>query len=123
MRGGALPARLGAAWLLGLAASAAIAAAPHYWPAQDLDTRPQIANHVMPEYPADLPSGGRGQVVLDLYISLDGAVDRVRVVRAKPPGRFDASAVKAFSAARFTPGKRKGKPVQSVVRIEVTYGD
>lgn len=94
-----------------------------YWPASRLDVRPQIKTHVMPEYPAQLPSGVNGRVVLELYISPQGTLDRVRVVRAEPPGRFEDSALKAFSAARFTPGMRKGKAVHSLLRIEVTYGD
>jgi len=97
--------------------------APHYWPVSGLDVRPQIRTQVMPEYPADLPSGVKGRVVLELYLSPQGAIDRVHVVRAEPPGRFEQSAVKAFSAARFTPGMRKGKAVHSRLRIEVTYGD
>jgi protein TonB len=47
----------------------------------------------------------------------------VRVVKAEPPGRFENSALKAFTAARFTPGLRKGKAVPVLLRIEVTYGD
>lgn len=97
--------------------------AVRYWPVSQLDVRPQISSHVMPEYPADLPSGVNGRVVLELYLSPQGAIDRVHVIRAEPSGRFEQSAVKAFSSARFTPGMRKGKAVHSRLRIEVTYGD
>jgi protein TonB len=100
-----------------------LAAAPRYWPASELDVRPQIMTHVMPQYPADLPAGVKGRVVLELYVSSSGTLDRIRIVRAEPPGRFEQSALKAFTAARFTPGKRKGKSVPSLVRIEVTFGD
>jgi TonB family protein len=120
--GGALLLRAGFLGLLLLAGSVQ-AAATHYWPPRQLDVRPQVKTHVMPEYPKDLPSGARGRVVLDVFVSLAGAVDRVQVVRAEPAGRFEQSAVKAFSAARFTPGMRKGKPVPSRLRIEVTFGD
>lgn len=99
------------------------APAARYWRAADLHTRPQIMTHVMPEYPVDLVAGIRGRVVLELAISREGAVDTVRVLRSEPAGRFDASAVKAFSAARFTPGVRNGEPVPSLIRIEVSFGD
>jgi periplasmic protein TonB len=99
------------------------AAAARYWPAAKLDTRPQIKTQVMPEYPRELPSGVRGRVMLELRVSATGNVEKIRVVEAQPPGRFEASAVRAFSAARFTPGLRKGKPVPSLLRFEVTFGD
>jgi protein TonB len=126
--GGARLARTGAVCLLALAcwlpgSSAAQAAVPHYWRASQLDVRPQVKTHVMPEYPREIVSGTRGRVVLEIYLSATGTPDRVRVVKAEPPGRFEKSAVKAFTAARFTPGLRKGKPVPALLRIEVTYGD
>jgi len=119
--GGAFLVRAGAL-ALALHAGSAPAAAPYYGP-RDLDVRPQVKTHVMPEYPKDLPAGVRGRVVLDLYVSASGTVDRVVVVRAEPKGRFEQSAVKAFSAARFTPGQRKGVAVQSRLRIEVSFGN
>jgi protein TonB len=122
MRGGAYVVRAGAACLC-LLAGTVQAAATHYWPPRDLDVRPQIRTHVMPEYPRDLPAGIRGRVVLDVFVSLSGKVDRVSVVRAQPPGRFEQSAIKAFSAARYAPGMRKGKPAPSRLRVEVSFGD
>lgn len=132
MNGGALLLKVGAVCVLLLApwqdgrgpgSGYAQAAETFYWPAERLDVRPQIKTHVMPEYPKDLPSGVRGRVVLELFIAPDGKLDRVRVASAEPRGRFEEAAAKAFSAARFTPGMRKGKAVSSLVRIEVTFGD
>jgi len=132
VNGGALLLRVGAACVFLLApwpeargpvAGAAHAAEEHYWPVDRLDVRPQVRTHVMPEYPAELVSGIRGRVVLDLYISRAGAVDRARIVRAAPPGRFEQAALKAFAVARFTPGMRKGQAVPCVLRIEVTFGN
>lgn len=99
------------------------AAATRYLSATDLDVRPQIMTHVMPRYPAELVSGVRGRVVLELYISKEGALERIRVAQAEPPGRFEQSALEAFRAARFAPGVKNGKPVPSLMRIEVTFGD
>lgn len=107
----------------GAAGTGSSRAAARYLPAAELDVRPQIMTHVNPEYPPELVAGIRGRVVLELYIAQNGTLDRIRVARAEPPGRFEASAVKAFTGARFTPGMKKGKPVPSLVRIELTYGD
>jgi TonB family protein len=130
VNGGALLLRVSAVCVLWLApwpqahgplAGGAHAAGAHYWPAAKLDVRPQIKTQVMPEYPADLPAGVQGRVVLDLFIAPDGKVDRVRVARAEPRERFEQAALQAFSAARFTPGMRKGKAVHCLVRIEVAF--
>jgi protein TonB len=132
MRGGALLARVGAACILllapwpganGPATGTAHAADPQYWTTDKLDVRPQIKTHVMPVYPADLPAGVRGRVVLELYIAASGTLDRVRVARAEPRERFEQAAVQAFTGARFAPGMRKGKAVPSLLRIEVTFGN
>ena len=128
---GALLARVGAAgvlllapWPHGLAADAAArAAAPRYWAGKDLEVRPQIKSHVMPEYPRDILSGTKGRVVLDLFVSATGTLDRIHVVKAEPPGRFEQAARQAFAGARYGPGLRKGKPVASRLRIEVNFGD
>jgi periplasmic protein TonB len=107
----------------GAAGTAPAAPALRYWAVADLQTRPQIRSHVMPEFPKDLPAGVRGRVVLELFISAEGTLDRVRVARAEPRGRFEQAAVQAFSGARFTPGMRNGAAVPSLLRIEVTFGD
>jgi periplasmic protein TonB len=107
----------------GAAGGSPAAPSARYWAAADLQTRPQIKSHVMPEYPRDLVAGIRGRVVLELFISREGAVDRIRVARSEPPGRFEQAAVTAFSAAQFSPGIRKGQRVPCLMRIEVSFGD
>jgi protein TonB len=94
-----------------------------YIPAEQLDVRPLIMTHVMPEYPADIVSGARGRVVLQLFISPDGTLDNVQVAHAEPRGVFEQAALQAFAKARFTPGKKRGEAVPSLLLIEVTFGD
>jgi protein TonB len=94
-----------------------------YIPADELDVRPLIMTHVMPEYPADIVSGARGRVVLQLFISADGTLDGLQVAHAEPHGVFEQAALQAFAKARFTPGKKNGEAVPSLVLIEVTFGD
>jgi len=96
-------------------------AATDYLPASKLDTRPQVMTRVAPEYPAELVAGIRGKLVLELYVSADGTLDRIRVAQSNLPGPFEASALKAFRGARYAPGMKRGKPVPSLLRIEVNY--
>lgn len=99
------------------------APAVRYYEAVELDVKPQVMTHVMPQYPEDVLTGTRGRVVLELYVGADGTVDRTRVALSEPAGRFDGAAARAFAAARFTPGVKSGKPVASKLLIEVTFGD
>ena len=85
-----------------------------------MDPGPRPLGDIEPVFP---PEAGlrEGLVVLTLFIDTQGTVDKVTVVRAEPPGLFEQSAVTAFSAARFTPGMVRGKPVKSQITIEVAF--
>jgi TonB family protein len=91
-----------------------------YFRAGDLEVRPQIMDRVTPAYPEGA-AHLTGKVVVKIMISASGTVDEVMVLRAEPPGIFEASAISAFSAARFTPGMKGQKPVKSMVVLEVNY--
>jgi protein TonB len=91
-----------------------------YLAASRLDPGPKLLDDVDPLYP---PEAGltEGSVVLRLLIGTTGTVDDVTVVRSAPKGLFERSAVAAFSAARFSPGRVLGVPVKSQVTIEVQF--
>src|SRR5512146_2642477 len=100
----------------------AAAAQPVYYPARELDVRPGIKTRVDPEYPeAAARRGLSGKVVLRLYIDEKGIVDRVETLSAQPPGVFERSAARAFSAARFSPGMKNRHPVKTRMTIEVSF--
>jgi protein TonB len=95
---------------------------PHYYRTSELDIRPQIMTRVEPIYPEAAARrflGGR--VVVGLDIDEAGKVERVRAVKADPPGYFEASAEKAFAAARFTPGMKGGRVVKVRMMLEVSF--
>lgn len=107
------------------AAAAEPAATPGrttYYPTRELDVRPGIRTRVQPEYPeAAARRGLSGKVVLRLYIDEKGIVDRVETLSAQPPGVFERSAERAFSAARFSPGIKNKHPVKTRMTIEVSF--
>lgn len=93
-----------------------------YYRSRDLDRQPTARTAIEPVYPPEAESARRSGVVrLQLKIEVDGRVSEVEVVESNPPGVFDASAVDAFRAAHFTPGQRAGRPVRTLMLIEVTY--
>ena len=127
LSGSALPPLAGAI-VLSIALHAAAAepagkpAPTRYYPARELDVRPGIRTHVEPEYPeAAARRSLSGKVVIRLYIDEKGAVERVKTLRAEPPGYFERSAESAFRAARFTPAMKNGRPVKAQMTIEVHF--
>jgi protein TonB len=96
--------------------------APYYHLPRELDVRPKLVSHVEPQYPEGAALRGvSGTVVVRLYIGESGKVDKVDIVRADPPGYFEASAAKAFGAARFTPGTKGGSAARAQMLIEVSF--
>ena len=100
----------------------ALLPAPHYYLTRELDARPGIMTRTEPEYPeAAARRFLSGRVVLRLYIDERGAVERVEVLRAEPPGYFEDAASRAFLAARFSPGMKSGRPVKVQMTLEVDF--
>ena len=97
----------------------ALPAAPAYL-AVGMDPGPVPLFLPDPLYPPD--AGLReGTVVLRFLIDEAGRVDNVAVVRAFPPGMFEASALAAGGAAKFAPGRLLGLPVKSQLTVEVQF--
>lgn len=93
-----------------------------YYSARELDVQPRARSRVAPAYPGDADAQRlSGRVRLQLKLEADGRVSDVEVVEADPPGVFDASALRAFRAARFSPAQRNGRPVRALLLIEVEY--
>ncbi len=91
-----------------------------YQGAMGLDPPPRPLGEIEPLVPEAAGARG-GVVVLRLYINEQGTVDRAEVLRSTPPGLFDASALEAFSHARFSPGYLAGVAVKSQMTFEVKY--
>lgn len=93
-----------------------------YYSARDLDVQPRALREIVPNYPADADRRRvSGKVRLLLELQADGRISDVDVVSATPPGVFEASALEAFSDARFAPAQKNGRPVRARVVIEVVY--
>lgn len=100
----------------------AAAAASRYFLARELDARPAPLERVDPAYPNDaFLRDISGRVVVRLYLQESGAVEKVLILHAEPPGYFEEAVEQAFRAARFTPAIKNGRPVKAQVVIEVRY--
>lgn len=94
---------------------------PYYFPPDELSRKPQPASPVPLDYPADSPLVARGRIVLRLLINEAGNVDQVMVEQSELPQELAELARRAFSQARFQPGMKENRPVNSQLMIEVTF--
>jgi hypothetical protein len=62
---------------------------------------------------------GRGTMVLRLWVSESGRIDRVRVVQAEPPGEWLTQAIRPLPETRMRPAERGGHAVASTVVVEL----
>lgn len=93
-----------------------------FYGAREIDVQPRALADIVPVYPAEADRERlSGSVVLELRLEADGRVVSADVVRASPPGVFDAATVEAFEQARFAPAIKDGHPVRAQILIEVTY--
>ena len=93
--------------------------AKRYYRSRELDVVPGIMTRTHPEFP-DMARVS-GKVLIRLFIDERGTVEHVAILRAEPPNIFEASARRAFLAARFTPGMKAGVPVKSQLTLQVDY--
>ena len=94
-----------------------------YYTAREVDQRAMPLEEVPLFNPLYGPgSGSTAKVILLILINEDGGVDSVATLEARQQGAFDSIARKAFSAIRFSPALKDGKPVKSQKVVEVIYG-
>jgi protein TonB len=86
----------------------------------ELDASPVVVSSVTLEYP-QAANNREGLVTLALVVAADGSVENVSVVKATPPGFFEAAAIEGFRKARFTPGMLGGVGVKSRLVVEVEF--
>lgn len=78
-----------------------------------VDVPPKVIAKVPPRYPAHAELQHiQGYVELRLVVSAQGRVERVVVVESKPPGVFQAAAVRAVMQWRFKPAVFQGRPTR-----------
>lgn len=94
----------------------------NYYTARELDVQPHALRIIRPDYPVEADRQRlSGSLRLQLKLEADGRVSDISVVSATPPGVFEQSAIKAFRDARFVPAQKNGRPVRSLIVIEVVY--
>ena len=93
-----------------------------YFSARELDVRAEQLNEVTLVYPVKAYQQRlAGKVILRLYVSDRGELDRIDLVEASPPGIFEEAALEAARSLRFRPAMLNGHTVRSLKVIEVFF--
>ncbi|MSQ63588.1 MAG: TonB family protein, partial [Betaproteobacteria bacterium] len=88
-----------------------------------LTQRPRPTTEPRLDVPEIGPMFASGKVILRVWINELGNVDSVDVEKSELAAAVAATAAAAFGKQRFVPGEINGRPVGSMMRIEVTYDD
>lgn len=93
----------------------------HYYPADRLEVHP-FALGLIPLHPPALAGyPDSGKLLVELWISDSGKVDRVEVAPSPLPLIFSAVVRQAYAGASFMPARADGRPVACHIRVEVVY--
>ncbi len=88
----------------------------------DVDQRPRPVKKINPVYPFKARRQNiEGTVMLECLVDSKGKIKEIRVISAEPEGIFEASAKEALEHWRFRPGKIKGRPVSTRIRLPFRF--
>jgi TonB family protein len=87
-------------------------------------TKPPVllTKDIQPEYPLEAQKDGKsGKVLLNLFITADGNIDKVNINKSSGYKILDDAAVEYGKKLRFSPATEAGKPKSVVMTWLVTY--
>lgn len=87
-----------------------------------VDVHPSLERAIKPNYPISARrKGEEGTVILDVVVAADGHANSVTLVASCGFPDLDNAAEKAASQARFNPGTRNGRAVDSAARLTIIF--
>jgi periplasmic protein TonB len=87
-----------------------------------LDESPRPTHRTPLRYPKDAERDGiEGAVEARLLLDVDGSVRQVTILKATPPGVFDAAAKEALMTWRFSPATFQGRRLKAWVRQRLVF--
>jgi len=82
----------------------------------EIDQPPRVVERAAPAYPSEAKRPWvQGVVTLKFIVTRKGIVLHPEVVKADPPGVFDASALEAIAKWRFKPAIKDGREVDVII--------
>jgi TonB family protein len=93
-----------------------------YYNSREVDVRAEPLNPAPLIYPRlAYQNRVKGVVLLKVLINERGAIDDVLVVESEPRGTFEAAALNATLATRFSPAIRNGRAVKTQKILEIMF--
>jgi TonB family protein len=87
-----------------------------------VDTHPSLERAIKPNYPiGSRRRGEEGTVIIDVTVAVDGRAAKTALVSSCGFPELDSAAERAAGHARFKPGTRDGKPVESAARLTLIF--
>ena len=87
-----------------------------------LDAPPKPKRNIRPDYPKGARQRGeQGDVVLEIRVNAEGAVDHVQVAASSGFAELDEAAVRAAKGAKFSPARSGRDPVASTARLKLQF--
>lgn len=87
-----------------------------------LDAPPKPKRNIRPDYPKGARQRGeQGDVILEIRVTAEGAVDGVKVAVSSGFPELDEAAAKAARAAKFSPARSGRDPVASTARLKLQF--
>ena len=87
-----------------------------------LDAPPTPKRNIRPDYPKGARQRGeQGDVVLEIRVNAEGAVDGVKVADSSGFPELDEAAVKAARTAKFSPARSGREAVASTARLKLQF--
>ena len=87
-----------------------------------LDAPPKPKRNIRPDYPKGARQRGeQGDVILEIRVDEEGAVDHVKVATSSGFAELDEAAIRAAKAAKFSPARSGHDPVASTARLKLSF--
>ncbi|MBR6273234.1 MAG: energy transducer TonB [Bacteroidales bacterium] len=88
----------------------------------EVDVAPQPISCPRPQFPYRAKMRGvSGKVRVAFTVLENGLVENVEVIAAEPSGFFEEAALDAVRKWRFSPGKKQGKPVSTMMKSTIDF--
>jgi protein TonB len=89
---------------------------------ESVDVAPKPAQRSAMEYPkAARKNGITGFVLMNLLISKEGQVEKIKVLQSEPAGVFDEAAEAGVRGWTFTPAQYQGEPVKVWAKQKIRF--